>query len=275
MTNFNTIDSDGFTAFLNKVKKENPVLSHNELVALVEKMHSGDKAAKEKIILSNFGLIQQIASECRIPGVCLEDKFYSAMDKFIQVIENFNPSICPYLSNFVWLTVRQAVYDDLLVMPQSLYKFSSKIIKLRAEFEAEYNRQPSNAELAFHLGVSEKRLSAKLAQIAEYNVKSLDAVVGDDESCDSYNFVASESSLKPESSVLEEDRKTSVNRAMAHLPEAERELITLFYDENNRFGRTLTYREIGKLLGISHQTVSNRLKVSVSHFKKVLERYGE
>lgn len=278
MTNFNVIESDGFIGFLNNVKKNNPVLSQAELLNLVEKMRDGDKKAKEKIILSNFGLVQKIASECRIPGVCFEEKFYAALDKFIQMVEEFNPEVCPYLSSFVWLNVRQAVYDDLLVMQTRLFNLSTKIGKFRTEFETEYGRAPTLAELSEFTGVSERKLSLKLAEIASYNHKSLDAMIGDadsDDGCCAYDFIGDNTVGTPDAELMKEDRVSSVRKALAELSDEDRELITLSYDETNAFGKRLSYREIAEIKGGTYQTVGNHLKIAVKRFKRNLDKYGE
>lgn len=278
MTNFNVIESEGFLGFLNSVKKNNPVLSQDELLSLVEKMRNGDNSAKEKIILSNFGLVQKIAMECHIPGVCFEEKFYAALDKFIQMIEEFNPAVCPYLSSFVWLNVRQAVYDDLLVMQTRLFNLSTKIGKFRTEFEQEYGRVPTLSEMSEYTGISERKLSLKLAEIASFNHTSLDAMLGDSDSDDGhcgYDFIGDNTAETPYAQILKEDRISSIRKALCELSEEDRELITLSFDETNAFGKKLSYREIAEIKGTSYQTIGNHLKLAVKRFKKNLVKYGE
>jgi len=277
MTNFNTIESENFFEFINSVKKENPVLTQEQTLELVEKMRNGDKSAKDKIVMSNFGLIQMIASGCKIPNVCLEDKFYAAMDKFIQMVDEFDPSVCPYLSSYVWLTVRQSVYDAFLVMPATLFKLSSKICKFRGEFEVEYNRKPTLEEISVFTGIPEKKLALKMREIADYNTKSLDAMVrsDDDDGCTGYNFVCDEVNAAPDSEILKNDRIASIRKALNMLNAEERELIILSYDENNVYGRQLSLREIGKIKEVAYQTIANHLKTAKEHLARNLDKFGE
>lgn len=276
MRNFNVIDSESFCDFLRDVKKRYPKLSQEDQLELVKKMKKGDKAAKEKLICSNIGLIEMIARKTNVPGVFLEDKFFKGLECFIEKIEKFDPERCPFLSSYIWRYVQQAIFDEFLQMPVKLFKFSTSMIKARESFANENDRSPKNSELADFLGVKEKYLCKKQREIANYNILSLDVPVGDVPECPTLaDLIEDEVHPGPEAAWFNKELKWSVKAALSELSEEERQILTLCCDENNQFGKKCTYREAGSLLGLSHQTVANKLNAAKKHLSRILVDYGE
>ncbi len=272
--NFNFVESDENTVFVRNVKSQNPVLSQEELFELVKRAKEGDREARNKIVLSNFGLIEKIARQCHVPHVSLEDKFQTGLERFMQLIDSFDPSRCPFLSSYVWLPVQQAIYKEYLRMPEKLFRFSSKMLKVRDFLFEEYGRKPSYLEMAAAMNVPESYFAKKMAEISMYNTGSLDACLDTDDDSSAYSFQEDKNVKNPEEEFLSAEDSENISRAMESLDESERELIILNHSENNQYGRKLSFREIGALYGVSHQTVGNRLAKAEAHFRSALSRYG-
>lgn len=272
--NFNFAESNESVVFIKNVKSQNPVLSQNELLELVEKAKEGDRSARDKIILSNFGLIEKIARQCNVPQVSLEDKFQTGLERFIQLIDSFDPARCPFLSSYVWLPVQQAIYKEYLRMPEKLFRFSSKMIKVREFLYEEFGRKPSYSEMAEAMNVPESYFAKKMAEISMYNTGSLDACKDSEDDSSAYYFQEDKNAKNPEEAFFFQQDSKNISWAMDFLEESEKELISLSHSENNPYGKKLSFREIGALYGVSHQTVGNRLAKAEAHLRSALSRYG-
>lgn len=278
MTNFNTYETDFFFSFINSVKKQNPVLSQEELAFLSEKANSGDLKARDKIVLSNFGLIEKIAYECNIPNVSMEDKFFAGVEGFLKTVQSYNYNKCPFLSSYIWFPVKYHIFKKLLGdMPISLYKTSTKIMKARAELANDLDREPKTSELAEYLGMEEKKLAKQLQKIREYDSISLDGFTEDesDSKKNLLNYIGATSTSPKsfEDEIIEREIAASIKKALARLSDEDRELIYLSTGYGNSNGKKLTLRAIGTMKGVTHQAIAYRYTQAKKRFMKYLDEY--
>lgn len=278
MTNFNTNETDFFFNFINSVKKQNPILSQEELALLSEKANSGDIKARDKIVLSNFGLIEKITYECNIPNVSIEDKFFAGVEGFLKTVQSYDYNKCPFLSSYIWFPVKYHIFKKLLGdMPITLYKNSTKIMKARAELENDLDREPKTSELAEYLGIEEKKLVKQLQKISEYETISIDGFTeNESDSRKDLSDYVSANSMPPKSfedEIIERETAQSIKKALLRLSDEDRELIYLSTGYGNSNGKKLTLRTIGNMKGVSHQTIAYRYAQAKKHFVKLLDEY--
>jgi RNA polymerase sigma factor for flagellar operon FliA len=118
-----------------------------------------------------------------------------------------------------------------------------------SELEHTLGRAPTEEEIATQLGVGIEELQKWLSDIAAGNVGPLDHIVADS----APRADGADAAL--EERTLRDHMRTEIRK----LPERERTVLVLYYDEN------LTLSEIGEVLGVTES------RVSQIHSKAVLQ----
>jgi RNA polymerase sigma factor for flagellar operon FliA len=140
--------------------------------------------------------------------------------------------------------------------------------KLEAAYErllGTLGRQPTDDEVAAEMGISREQLDGLLQDLHAQAVLSLDLPVseaggGSDSIADSLYDPGS----SPDDVVIREEEQERLARAIDQLPEAERQVISLYYHEG------LTMKEVGLVLKVTesricqiHAKAIARLKAAV------------
>ena len=116
---------------------------------------------------------------------------------------------------------------------------------------------PSDAEIAAKLGIDEDELQKWLSDVAAGSVGPLDHVVADNTATDTHSSMHRDTS--PDAVVEADELRKVMRQEMKKLPERERTVLVLYYEEN------LTLGEIGDVLGVTES------RVSQIHTKAVLQ----
>ena len=167
----------------------------------------------------------------------------------IDAIERFEPGRGAKFETFAAPRIRGAIYDGLRQLdwvPRRVRTQARRIEQAIAAFEHAEGRSPSDAELAERLAITEDELARWLAQVATTTIGPLDRAIA--------------SGLEPEATGTdgrapgaaheEGELRRVVRSAVRDLPERERLVLSLYYDEN------LTLAEIGDVLGVTESRVS-------------------
>ena len=134
-----------------------------------------------------------------------------------------------------------------------------------AEFEHRNGRAPTDAELAEALGVSTEELERWLAEVASTTVGPLDRAVAA-----GFEPVAVDGDAEhtPTSAVEADEVRAGLRSAIRSLPERERLVLGLYYDEG------LTLAEIGGVIGLTESRVSQLHTRSVLSLRSRMRSAG-
>lgn len=138
-------------------------------------------------------------------------------------------------------------------VPRSIREKLKLLDRTQTRLETEMGRPASVRELGDSMGISDQEVNELLVRMGRTNVYSLDDIVGGSahDGDDHIHFV--EMIVDEEASPSEEVEGKEMRRILAagvdRLPERERLVIALYYFEG------LTFKEIGKVLGVSESSV--------------------
>jgi RNA polymerase sigma factor for flagellar operon FliA len=182
----------------------------------------------------------------------------------IDAIERYEPGRGAKFETFAAPRIRGAIYDGLRALdwvPRSVRSRARRIEEAISELERRDGAEPSDADLASHLGISEDELAAWLAAVATTTIGPLDRAVaaGHEPEANERDGVRA-----PTSMVEEDEMRTAMRHAIRDLPERERLVLGLYYDEN------FTLAEIGEVLGVTESRVSQIHTRSVLHLRSRL-----
>ena len=203
------------------------------------------------------------------PNVLVDDLIQAGMIGLIEAQQNYDGSKGASFETYAGIRIRGAMLDDIRRgdwVPRSVHKNNREISNAIAELEASLNRDPSDAEIAKHMGLTlEQYHSAltdincsKLVGIEDLGVSD-DVISPNEDSQDNLPFQG----------VADESFRQALIDSIKQLPEREGLVLSLYYDEE------LNLKEIGEVLGVSESRVSQILSQSMQRLRTKLSAWTQ
>jgi len=215
---------------------------------------------REKLILDHYPMVRRVAYRLvsRYPS-CVEadDLVTIGMLGLIDAVDRFEHDRSISFSAYARIRVQGAIVDELRKVdwvPRSVRNRADRITKSRELLQERLQRPPTPEELAEHLGVEVTRLQEMIRDSTVRTLVSMDEG-GDDEDPVRDHLAAEDAN--PLDFAMQSHLRDVVRDAIGELPERERNLVEMYYY------RDLTFKEIGKILGVTESRVSqlhSRLK---------------
>ena len=247
--------TDSLQLFLNEAGRY-PLLTAAEEVELAKRIERGDLQAKERMINCNLRLVVSIAKRYQTQGITLGDLVQEGVIGLIRATEKFDWRKGFKFSTYATWWIRQAVQRGVankartIRIPVHIVEREQKINRAIRELLVKLGREPSDEEVARHskLPLTQVREVREAARA----VASMDAPVGADGDASLGDlFAAGGPSTEDEADATLRD--DAVRRAVAKLPDRERDVIAL------RFGLVgdgpTSLEAIGKRLGMTRERV--------------------
>lgn len=226
---------------------------------------------RNQLVRLNVGLVRKIAHrvshQCSEPYEDLEQIGYLGL---IRAIERFDPTQGCAFSSFAVPYIRGEMLHFLrdrgtaVKIPRRWQDLQKEGEKRQAELMRELGRQPSDAEMADHLGVPVKEWrEAKLAHRNRLPL-SLDATVSQQQDS---TMTLGDSLPDPHYQILqdlEEDRQ-QVQRALSQLEGKTRAAIEFV------FFKGLSRKEVADKIGVSPMTVTRRIQRGIDEMVTLLQ----
>ena len=178
----------------------------------------------------------------------------------MNAIDRYDPMQGAKFETYAIPRIRGAILDSLRALdwvPRSVRSHSRSIQDAISQLEHELQRSPSDEEIMTKLQITEAEYHKRLTDIAAGSVGPLDHIVSESASpsthTDTYKATA------PDAVVEADELRKVMRQEIKKLPERERTVLVLYYDEN------LTLSEIGDVLGVTES------RVSQIHTKAVLQ----
>jgi len=198
--------------------------------------------------------------------VSVDDLINHALIGLIDAVDRYNPSVGVKFEAFAMPRIRGAVLDALRQLdwaPRTVRQQESRLRRAYAELERRLGRAPSDLEVADELGIPPMELESLLSEISRVSLQSLDEMIADPEGATSrLDVQVDPNAPDPVSRSTSREARDQLAASIRGLPERERLVVTLYYYEE------LTLREIGEVLGVTEQRVSQihtRAMLRLSH----------
>jgi RNA polymerase primary sigma factor len=248
--------TDALQLFLNEAARW-PLLTAEEEVELAKRIERGDQEAKERMINSNLRLVVSIAKRYQGHDLHLLDLIQEGIIGLIRAVEKFDWRRGFKFSTYATWWIRQAVQRGVanksrtIRIPVHIVEREQKISRAERELATQLGRQPSEQEVA-------KRAKLPLKQVREVRqvaraVTSLDKPIGSENEGSFGELVASDRET-PEEEVTYSLQEKALRRAVADLPEREREIVKLRYGLNGDHDPK-SLEAIGRELGLTRERV--------------------
>ena len=232
------------------------VLSPEEEADLAKKIRSGDRAAREKLVLSNLRFVVSVAKQYQNHGLTLGDLINEGNVGLIKAAECFDETKgFKFISYAVWW-IRQSILQALaeqsriVRLPLNQVGSLNKISKAFSKFEQENERRPSPEELADELEIPVDKISDTLKVSGRHISVDAPFVEGEDNSL--LDVLVNDDSPMADRSLVNESLSKEIDRALSTLTEREKDIIQMFFGINTQ---EMTLEEIGDKFGLTRERV--------------------
>src|SRR3954466_7045672 len=248
--------TDALQLFLNEAGKW-PLLTADEEVELAKRIERGDHVAKERMINSNLRLVVSIAKRYQGHDLHLLDLIQEGIIGLIRAAEKFDWRRGFKFSTYATWWIRQAVQRGVanksrtIRIPVHIVEREQKIGRAERELATQLGRHPTEEEVA-------KRAKLPLKQVREVRqaaraVTSLDKPIGS-EGDSSFSELFAADQETPEEEVTYSLQEEALRKAVAGLPDREREIVKRRYGLNgDQDPKSL--EAIGRELGLPRERV--------------------
>lgn len=241
-----------------------PILSNEEKQKLFERIHAGDKSAREEFIQGNLRLVLSVIQRFSGRGENADDLFQVGCIGLMKSIDNFDTSLGVRFSTYavpmIIGEIRRYLRDNNSIrVSRSLRDIAYKALLAKEKLTANLEREPTITEIAKELDMPKEDVVFALDAIQDpmslyepvYNDGG-DAIFVMDQVKDDKNM---------DENWLEE---ISLKEAMKHLNPREKHILNL------RFFKGRTQMEVADEIGISQAQVSRLEKSALKHMKKFI-----
>lgn len=240
------------------------VLTPEENKALFIKLKEGDPFARNDLINGNLKLVLSILKKFSNKTDNLDDLFQVGCLGLVKAIDNFDTSYDVKLSTYacpmILGEIKRYLRDNSsLRVSRSIKDLAYKTLKLKEELTTSNGIEPTDAEIAKILNVTEYEVSSALESLRE-PMSMYEPIYND--GGDTIYLYDQISNKKEEYDL---DYKLAVDRAMKNLKERDRQII------EERFIIGKTQMEIASELGISQAQISRIEKNAIKTLKKSIK----
>jgi len=234
---------------------------------------SGDQETRNILIENYLELVKitagRLKSTMTAGNVEMDDLISYGILGLMDAIEKFDISKNVKFETYAQLRIRGAMIDQLRKYdwaPRSLRQKSRDIEETFRLLENKMGRSPTDKEMAAELGVNVDEFLDLLGQISSLSMLSLEEML---ENRMESKITAGDrfNASQPEKFTEIGEMKLIIQNSINDLPSREKLIITLYYYEE------LTYKEIGKIMGVSESRISQLHSKAVIRLKDRLLKH--
>ncbi len=276
VTNRETYSLDKYLSEIGKV----PLLAIEDEIKYARLIKKGDQKALESLTKANLRFVVSVAKQYQNQGLTLGDLINEGNLGLIKAAYRFDETRgFKFISYAVWW-IRQSILQALaeqsriVRLPLNKIGFINKINKAYAQLEQDFEREPSNDEIADVLKLSLTDINDTMRSSGRH--VSMDAPLLQGEDGSLLDLIPNEERYSPEVSLMTESLKREIERALTTLTPREADVIRLY------FGLTpepaMTLEEIGDRFELTRERVRQIKEKAIRRLKhtsrsKVLKTY--
>ncbi len=255
-----------FTSY-NNIKR----LSEDELTHLWESYINDktNKSARDILIVQYIYLIRYVVGRVKVTlpaTISIEDIAGYGVEGLINAVERYSPQKNTRFETYALIRIRGAILDRIRAqdfLPRSIRKKIKDIKNAQEHLKQELGRMPTTQEVAQYMDIEPEKVIKLLSE--DSTMTSIyDKKGSNDDSVEIIDTIEDTNKLNPQEQAEEKNVKQELEKALLRLPERERIIMVLYYQEN------MTLKEIGETLNMSESRVCQLHAQGIMKLKNIL-----
>jgi len=231
---------------------------------------SSPAISMKEIVEQHASLVKRIAYHliARLPHtVDVNDLIQTGMIGLMDSAQNYDANQGASFETYAGIRIRGAMLDEIRRndwAPRSVHRKAREISTAMQTVEQQQGRNAHDTEIANVLGITIEEYHQQLHESTAHHLFSLDDFNHNDEV---NSHPITEETSNPEDALQSTDFKDALVNAIKTLPDRERLLMGLYYNEE------LNLKEIGEVLGVSESRVSQIHSQTVIRLRSKLDEW--
>jgi RNA polymerase sigma factor for flagellar operon FliA len=226
---------------------------------------------QEQVLLEHLPVVRYLARRIheRLPQhVDIEDLVSAGVVGLMDAFAKFDPDKKVQFRSYAQFRIRGAILDSLRTLdwsPRELRRKGRAVEEAIRAVTARLGRPPGEGEVAAELQMSLDDYQQLLGELKGLEIGTLNIEHNEDSGEEELAYIPGKPEEDPLFHCLRGELEERMTDAIAHLPERERMVMTLYYYEE------MTMREIGLALGVVESRVSQIHASAVLHLRAMLK----
>ncbi len=213
--------------------------------------------AKEQLIKANLRLVVSIAGHYNNRGMLYLDLIQEGNMGLIKAADKFDYSKGFKFSTYATWWIRQSITRALadqartIRIPVHMVETINRLIRTSRQLMQEYGREPTTAEIAAAMHLSETRVQ-EIIKIAQDPV-SLETPIGEEEDSHLGDFIPDETAPAPADAAFYALQREQLMEVLDTLTDREKKVLILRYGLDG--GRSYTLEEVGEKFHVTRERI--------------------
>ncbi|MFI5220409.1 MAG: RNA polymerase sigma factor RpoD/SigA [Bacteroidia bacterium] len=277
VTNRETASLDKYLQEIGKVKLIQP----EDEARLARLIREGDHSALEALTKANLRFVVSVAKQYQNQGLTLGDLINEGNLGLIKAAQRFDETRgFKFISYAVWW-IRQSILQALaeqsriVRLPLNKIGYINKINKTFSQLEQDFEREPTNDEIAKVLSISTDDIRDTMRSSGRH--LSMDAPILQGEDGCLLDLIPGEDHASPENQLMTESLRREIERALTTLTPREADVIRLYFGLEPG-APPMTLEEIGERFDLTRERVRQIKEKGIRRLKhtsrsKILKTY--
>ena len=266
-------ESVALDKYLNDISKID-LLTGNREAELAVLIRNGSQKALEELTSANLRFVVSVAKQYQNQGLSLPDLINEGNVGLLKAAKRFDETKgFKFISYAVWW-IRQSIlaaiveYSRLVRLPINKVNTYNKLNAAVTNFNQEYEREPSEAELADLLDLKVEEVAKMMAGGRRHF--STDAPVVEDSEATILDLFVDDEDGRPDMSLMDESLQKEIALGLSQLSPREVEVLSSCYGLNGKTVATL--EEIGDMYGLTRERVRQIRERAIRRLRKSVNK---